>query len=79
MALNGFWSKQKLYNPQVKPHKVGLANMLDADPLFRANRAAETNTFTLRLGQLITDGAKVCADTSNFTCCTAPPTYVLMP
>jgi hypothetical protein len=68
-ALNGFWSKQKLYNPVIKPHKTGLANMLDADPLFIANRAAETNSFTLRLGQLITDGAKVCANTSYFMCC----------
>ena len=58
--LNGFWQKQRLYNPSVKPWKSGLANMLEEDPLFSANRAAQThNTFTLRLGQLIESGAKV--------------------
>jgi len=59
--LAHFWSKQMMYDPSVKPYgKHGLADMLEGDPLFRAKRTAnELPTFTLRLGQLITDGAKV--------------------
>lgn len=59
--LAHFWSRQMMYDPSVKPYgKHGLADMLEGDPLFRAKRTAnELPTFTLRLGQLITDGAKV--------------------
>jgi hypothetical protein len=48
----------------VKPYK-SLADLLDADPLFWANRVAQgTNTFTLRFGELITGGGRVRADSA---------------
>lgn len=58
-ALGQFWQRQRLYDPQVKPYK-SLADLLESDPLFWANRVAQgTNTFTLRFGELITGGGKV--------------------
>jgi hypothetical protein len=60
--LSAWWAKQWLYDPGTRPWKSsGLATMLEEHHLFWANRAAnEPNTFTLCLGQLITEGAKVC-------------------
>lgn len=60
--LSQWWAKQRFYDPGTRPWKsTGLATMLEGHHLFWANRASdEPNTFTLRLGQLITEGAKVC-------------------
>lgn len=66
-ALGQFWQRQRLYNSTTKPYK-SLADLLESDPLFWANRVAQgTNTFTLRFGELITVGGRVCA------CCLVLP------
>lgn len=74
-ALGQFWQRQRLYDPQVKPYK-SLADLLDADPLFWANRVAQgTNTFTLRFGELITGGGRAASQSLAVMCDTIwPPT-----